>query len=206
MNALRSVALAVALLLPIPATAGSASGSGSAEAYVAAMVEEALRELTGEMAHDERERRVDSFLSQHFDLPGLTRFSLGVLWRRITEHERALYAEAFSRFLVRIVAQGLSRYHGEGVRLEPGRDRPESPSETIVRGALDRPNAPALPVAWYLDGRDGRYVVTDIVVADLSLRILFREAASSIAGAGPGGFEKLVETLEQRRLPGVTPR
>lgn len=204
-----ATALAVAALLPVGAGRAAGAGTDAAEAaavYVSIVVDEALRDLTGEMEDSERERRVDGFLARHFDVPGLARFSLGVVWRRIGDPQRALYADAFSGFLVRLVAQGLARYRGEGVRVEPAREPRPDATETIVRGALDRPDKEALPIVWHLRDRDGQFVVTDVVVADLSLRILFREAAGSIAGSGPDGFARLVDLLERRALPGVAPQ
>ena len=151
------------------------------------------------LSSDARVRRVHNILTEGFDLPLISRFVLGVHWRRATAEQRAEYGVLFEQYLVNTYASLLGQYGGETFQIK-GERVDGNNKDTIVSSEIIQKRGPVIKVDWRVRGSAGAYKVVDIIFEGISLVITQRDEFASVIRREGVGIEGLLAKLRDRTI------
>jgi len=109
--------LALILVMMCSAYPVLAAVAGTPEAFVEGLVRNALSDLRGQLPAPELKRRFAALIAQNFDLPFISRFTLGRYWDSATETERSDFQKLFAEFLVQAHANNFNEFAGQTIRV-----------------------------------------------------------------------------------------
>ena len=149
------------------------------------------------LSSDARVRRVYNILVEGFDLPLISRFVLGVHWRRATAEQRAEYGVLFEQYLVNTYASLLGQYGGETFQIK-GERVDGNNKDTIVSSEIIQKRGPVIKVDWRVRGSAGAYKVIDIIFEGISLVVTQRDEFAAVLRRKGSGIEGLLAELRDR--------
>lgn len=145
--------------------------------------------------------RVDLFrglMIERFDLPLMSRYILGVHWRRASAAQRDEYSVLFEAFIVKIYSSRLGNYGGQTMRIKKTR---AAGKDTVVSSEIGGAGTPTVRVDWRVRGEDGNYKVVDIIIEGASMVITQRDEFASVIGRSGGKLEGLLARLRATTSP-----
>lgn len=150
------------------------------------------RSLTAE----KREGLVRSLLTNHLDMDAVGRFCLGRYSRGITPEQKKEYDALFEDYLTKVYAQLLSQYNGETLEVRDGARA--AGSETIVESQINRPSGPPIRVEWKTHEKNGKPLVTDVIVEGVSMAFTQRQQFESVIQNNGGKLEALFAAMKKQ--------
>lgn len=144
------------------------------------------------LTDEERIRRFRVLLADRFDLPSISRYVLGVHWRRASPGQRIEFSGLFEDYLVNIYVSAIGLYGGESLSIKSSHSVGQ---DTIVTTEVRGPRIPTLKVDWRIRGDTGNYKVVDIIVEGVSLVIIQRDQFGSVIRRTGGNVEGLLAEL-----------
>jgi ABC-type transporter MlaC component len=187
-----AAALAFALVLTVQVAPAAAADPS---AFIDKLGTEGIQTFQPNITSAERLARLGKLFRHDFDVKGIGIFALGRYRWIATPHEKHEYFKLFSNFTVRAFSSRLSDYGGAAFRITG--KRPSDDGGIIVSSQLTRASGDPLQLQWYLKHKHGRYMVSDLVVGDVSMEIALRnQFAQWIEGNG-GRFDALLAVLRQ---------
>src|SRR6266403_1107893 len=171
---------AVLLLAAMPAHA--ALSPDEAQKFISGLSSDAIGSLTGSsVTQAERETRFRSLLESHFDMPGISKFTLGRYWKLASEPQQAEFQKLFETLLVQSYAKTFAQYGGERFQ--------------VTKSWAD---GDVIHLDWRVAGEAPAMRIIDLVVEGVSLRTTHRsDFASAIQGNG-GTIASLLDLLRQK--------
>ncbi len=145
--------------------------------------------------------RVDLFRSlmiERFDLPLMSRYILGIHWRRASAAQRDEYTVLFEAFIVQIYSSRLGNYGGQTLRIKKAR---VAGKDTVVSSEIGGADSPAVRVDWRVRGGNGDYKVVDIIIEGASMVITQRDEFASVIRRSGGNLEGLLARLRTTTSP-----
>ena len=197
----RSVAVAFAAALFVagavpPAAAAERPGLEESQAFVAKLVDDAVRLWTVDYS-DQRERlaAMDALVHETFAVDFITRAVLGRYWRTLSSSERSEFGVVFPQFVVRIYLPHIAKYSRE--HLDVVGSIPRGKRDVVVKSRIRGENGSDwIETDWRVRRIDDELRVLDIVVAGVSLILVQRQEFESLIRRD--GFASLVERLRER--------
>jgi len=189
----------LALLLAFSAGVAAADPQ-DAQQLVKASTEEMLDVLRAEAADGsvdlERVRAaLEELIIPHLDFVTMTKLAVGRDWLKADrEQKRALVAE-FRRLLVSTYTRSLREYDDQELEFLP-LQAGENDSRVRVRSRVTDSDGSEIPVDYRLRVKDGRWMVYDITVDDISLVTTYRSSFSDIVARE--GIDGLIAHLEEK--------
>lgn len=181
------------------------AGAGPVRPVDAATADQFIREVGTEtlralgdrsLTTEKREGLVRELLTNHLDLDAVGRFCLGRYSRGITPEQKKEYDQLFQDYLVKVYAQLLSQYNGETLDVRDGAKA--AGSETIVESQINRPNGPPIRVEWKTHQKDGKPLVTDVIVEGVSMAFTQRQQFESVIQNNGGKIEALFTAMKRQ--------
>ncbi len=166
-----------------------------ARAFVGALGAQAIQVLGPSVPPAQRVARFRALFRDDFDVPNIGRFVLGRYWRVATPQEQEEFLTLFQEYIVRAYSARLGEYGGEPFRVTGARPTGE---ETVVTSEIVRPGGSPIQVDWYLDNRAGRYKITDVYVAGVSMKVTQRDEFAAVIQRNGGRIEGLLALLRQK--------
>lgn len=158
-----------------------------ADSAISVLVDESLTDV-------ERNTIFRGVMVESFDLPLISRYVLGVQWRRASAAQKDEYSALFEEFIVRIYSSRLRNFSGQSLQIKSA--RPAS-KDTVVSTVVRGPDTPPIRVDWRVRGSDGSYKVVDIIIEGVSMVITKRDEFSSVIRRSGGKFEGLLARLRK---------
>lgn len=146
--------------------------------------------------------RVESFrglMVERFDLPLISRYVLGLHWRRASAEQRDEYSVLFEAFLVRIYSSRLGTYGSETLLVKSARQGGKK--DTIVSTDIGKKGGPLVEVNWRVRNTDHGYKVVDIIIEGISMVITQRDEFASVIRRSGGNLEGLLAKLRETTSP-----
>jgi phospholipid transport system substrate-binding protein len=171
------------------------AGAQDAQAFVAALGNQAIQVLGPSVSPAQRVARFRQLFQDDFDVPGIGQFVLGRYWRTASPEEQKEFLRLFQEYIVQAYAARLGEYGGEPFRVTGSRP---SGDETVVSSLIERQNAGRVQVDWYLITRGGAPRITDVYVGGVSMKVTQRDEFSSVIQRNGGRVEALLAQLRQR--------
>jgi len=179
--------------LPAPA----APAAMPADQFIRQVGTETLQALGDRsLTTEKREALVRNLLTTHLDLEAVGRFCLGRFSRGLNDEQKQEYAKLFEDYLVKVYAQLLSQYNGETLEV---RDNARAVgNETIVESQINRPNGPPIRVEWKTHEKDGKPLLTDVVVEGVSMAFTQRQQFESVIQNNGGKIDALFAAMKKQ--------
>jgi len=145
---------------------------------------------------EKREDLVRNLLTSHLDLDAVGRFCLGRYSRGITPEQKKEYDALFEDYLTKVYSQLLAQYSGETLEVRDGARA--AGSETIVESMINRPSGPPIRVEWKTHQKDGKPLVTDVIVEGVSMAFTQRQQFESVIQNNGGKIDALFSAMKRQ--------
>jgi len=186
---------AVLLLAAMPAHA--ALSPDEAQKFISGLSSDAIGSLTGSsVTQAERETRFRSLLETHFDMPGISKFTLGRYWKLASEPQQAEFQKLFETLLVQSYAKTFSQYGGE--KFQVSKSWADGDGTVVVNSHVDRPNGDVIHLDWRVADQANTLRIIDLVVEGVSLRATHRSDFASAIQSNGGTIAGLLDLLRQK--------
>ena len=195
-RSLLAAGLALVLVGPwaAPETRAAPADAGS---FVSNLGKRAIRELTPKDISDaERVKRMRALLAETFDVKAISKFVLGIYWRRTTEDQRAEFLKLYKTVVSHSYAGLFKKYTGE--TFEVIRQVSVAGGGSIVYGRIKRMNGPPVAIELQVVKYSGTYKVVDIKIEGLSMPLTHRKEYSSVIRRNRGNVAGLLSVLRKK--------
>jgi phospholipid transport system substrate-binding protein len=190
------IAALAALLLALTGLAAPANAA-TPDQFVREVGGDTLKALGDRsLTMEKREGLVRHLLTTHLDLDAVGRFCLGRYSRGITPEQKTEYDQLFQDYLVKVYAQLLSQYNGETLDVREGVKG--AGSETLVESQINRSNGPPIRVEWKTHDKDGKPLVTDVIVEGVSMAFTQRQQFESVIQNNGGKIDALFAAMKKQ--------
>jgi phospholipid transport system substrate-binding protein len=189
-------AVAASVSSPVARGASEPAPGAAAQAIVKGFADEGVSLLEDRGASPAaRADRFRELLKKYFATDAIARWVLGRYWNQLDAQQRVDYRRLFEDLVVYGYVKRFGEYTGERLRII--RTVADSDGQATVFSEIDRPAGEPVRVNWRVGGRDGVYLITDVVVENVSLSQTWRSDFSATMQQG-GGINGLLETLRIR--------
>lgn len=171
----------------------------------AAAPDQFIREVGGDtlkalgdrsLTTEKREGLVRTLMTSHLDLEAVGQFCLGRYNRGLSEAQKQEYNSLFLDYLVKVYSQLLSQYNGETLDVRDGVKA--AGSEQVVESQINRQNGPPIRVEWKTHEKNGKPLVTDVVVEGVSMAFTQRQQFESVIQNNGGKIEALFAAMKKQ--------
>ena len=145
------------------------------------------------------QQRVASFrqlFAADFDVPEISRFVLGPYGRALPPQQQQEFVALFQDY-VAYSSIRLAPYAGAQFRVSGA--RPYGGATMVASQAFSPASYQPIEIDWQVVNQGGRYVVTDIIVGGVSMKISLRDEFAAIIQRNGGRPEALLAVLRQQR-------
>jgi phospholipid transport system substrate-binding protein len=163
-------------------------------AFVNSLGDRAIQVLAPTVSPAQRLARFRELFSTEFDVPGIGRFVLGRYWRTATPQEQQEFLSLFQEYVARAYAARLGAFGGEPFRVLGARP---SGTEIVVSSEIILASGP-IGLDWYLISENGRYKITDVYIAGISMKVTQRDEFAAVIQRSGGRVEGLLSQLRQK--------
>jgi phospholipid transport system substrate-binding protein len=197
------VALALALSsVPRPSFAAPTGGGAVVQSLYYTLL--STMKEGGRLGVSGRFAQVAPVIRQIFDLPLMTRLSVGPTWATLNDAQRQQAIDSFGRYISATYAERFDSYNGQ--RLEVTGQEPAA-AGVIVRSRIIKADGEPVEVDYLMHGSGGAWLITDIYLDGSISEVATRrsEFAAIIRSQGVGG---LIAALNRKAdmLTGTTAR
>jgi phospholipid transport system substrate-binding protein len=154
----------------------------------------AVQVLAPGVSPAQRLARFRELFSTEFDVPGIGRFVLGRYWRTATPQEQQEFLNLFQEYVARAYSARLGSLGGEPFQVTGTRP---SGAETVVSSEIVLASGP-IGLDWYLVDNGGRYKITDVNIAGISMKVTQRDEFAAVIQRSGGVVEGLLSQLRQK--------
>jgi len=162
--------------------------------FVNSLGEQALQVLGPGVSSAQRLSRFRALFNTQFDVAGIGRFVLGRYWRTATPREQQEFLALFQEYVARAYSARLGAFGGEPFRVTGTRP---SGAETVVSSEIVMASGP-IGLDWYLADNGGRYKITDVYVAGISMKVTQRDEFAAVIQRSGGQVEGLLSQLREK--------
>lgn len=192
-----SVFLLVFLLVNIPAQASTQVDSANH------LINNMIRDVESYLASDsgdinKRTANITKLLDNHFDLPGIARFSAGPYWRTATKDERIIYTQTMRDVLIGTVVRNFDQL--AGLRFTPTSSQTKGDKMVLVRGTFKdtKGNRSPISVGWrIITPISSPAKVLDVEIENISMLVTQKQENIAIIRKNAGRFAALIETMKK---------
>ncbi|HLT75956.1 MAG TPA: ABC transporter substrate-binding protein [Ferrovibrio sp.] len=171
--------------------------AAEADSFIRQVGNETLKALEDRsITQEKREDLLRNLLTTHLDLEAVGRFCLGRYSRSLTDAQRPEYQRLFEDYLVKVYSQLLAQYNGETFEVREGAR--SAGSETIVESQILRQNGPPIRVEWKTHEKNGKPLVTDVVVEGVSMAFTQRQQFESVIQNNGGKIDALFAAMRKQ--------
>jgi len=195
----RNLLQACASLAVLGATSGPASALEKTEAA------NLIGSLVADLSEISRAGVVDQamllgvreLLEEYSDIPMIARSSLGVVWRRATDTQKARFIQAYTGYMVRKYSQIFVDYHVNDVAVTSIR---KVTSGYVVASSVQISGAGSFFVEWQVVDVRGRVIMANLVVQGISMLATERTEIATMLEQHGNDLDKLIAYLMRFRL------
>lgn len=187
---------AAILLCTLFAWPTSALQTGSAMGFVKNLSTTVLKQLTSTGISDsERVKRLRKLLAEHFDVPVVGKFVLGVYWRRASKEQFQQFLKLYEIYVAHNYAGLFKKYQGETIDIL--REQPGGDGTTQVFGRINQVSGPPIALEMRVHEKDGTYKALDLKIEGVSMPLTHRKQFASIISRSSNGIQGLIDALKR---------
>lgn len=194
LHRLRAPAGALLVVLCLAALPRSAAAQ-DAGSFISNLGNQAIQSLGHSVPAAQRIAHFRRLFASDFDLQGASRFVLGPAGRNLNPEQQQEFAGLFRDYLAEAYSTRLAEYAGEPFRVTG--ERPGG-GETIVTSQVQRRGGSPVEIDWHVVNQGGRFLVTDVYVDGVSMKVTHRQEFAAIIQRNGGHPEALLAALRQQ--------
>jgi phospholipid transport system substrate-binding protein len=137
---------------------------------------------------------VEARLVPRFDMPMIARQVLGRHWSQANPEQRARFASAFQRMLVRTYSSALLAFKDDVIEWQPPSQ--ESGDDVTVKSTIKRSNGQALNIHYRMHKIEDDWLVHDVSIDGISFVTNYRGVFNS--EIRKHNLEMIIERLERK--------
>jgi len=184
----------ISLIVVLVLSAATYAWAGPPTEQVRAYTDQVVKVLQSPaLTLPERRAAIGHIASEAFDVSETAQRALGVHWQQRTPAEREEFVKLFANLLEQTYISQIDQYGGERVAYlgeQIDGDR------AIVRARIVTKNGTEVPVESRLLLKDNRWLIYDILIANMSLISSYRAQFDRVIRTG--SYEDLVKRLQSR--------
>lgn len=145
-----------------------------------------------------RKARFRAMYRQHFDHPAIGSWMLGRAWAQATPAERCEYLGVLEDYIVELSVGRLLRFEGERLLVLKSERHEHG---IVVTSLVIHPNPRAMrsiEMKWHFAMADGRLMVRDVVVDNISLALTERREFTALLRDAGGTIKGLIAILREK--------
>jgi phospholipid transport system substrate-binding protein len=194
-----------AAVVAVACLAGLARGAAAQDAggFISNLGNQAIQVLGPSVPTAQRAAHFRQIFASDFDLAGASRFVLGPAGRNLNPEQQKEFQTLFRDYLAQAYSARLAQYAGEPFHVTGSRPNGE---ETIVTSQVVRRGGAPVEIDWHVINQGGRFLVTDVYVDGVSMRVTHRQEFAAIIQRNGGQPEALLAALRQQLHEGAAPR
>ncbi|EME69100.1 ABC-type transport system protein [Paramagnetospirillum caucaseum] len=196
MRSLLAASVLALLLWSGLASPATAQGMGP-EAVIRTFSDRLLDSMKGgaKLGFKGRADKMRPAVADAYDMPSMTRSTLGTAFAKLTPEEAARLAATYSAFSVATYASQFNEWNGE--RFDVGESRPSAGGTVIVPSWLVPKNGDPTQIDYVMRQDQGQWRVIDVLFEGTVSQVAVRrsEFGSLFRSKGFGG---LIETIEKQ--------
>jgi phospholipid transport system substrate-binding protein len=196
MRAVAGAGLLLALALPGPSVARAEPASGAAGDTVRAFYSELLGTMRNAAALGIRGRyhKLAPVVQHMFDLPFMTKLSIGPAWDRLTAEQQQRAVSAFGRYITAIYASRFDGYSGEQF---PVLAELTNAHGVLVHTQIIKSDGEAVSIDYMTHDNDTAWQIRDIYLGG-SISELATRRSEFAAILRTAGIDGLIATLNRK--------
>ncbi|HEV2673502.1 MAG TPA: ABC transporter substrate-binding protein [Aliidongia sp.] len=189
--------LILGLVFFLAASTGRALAAPGPSAEVQAFYDVLLGNMKNAEALGAKGRyaKLEPVIQSTFDVPFMSRLSVGSLWGQLKPEQKQEVAKAFGRYITATYATQFDGYSGEQLKVI---GEQQIKHGTLVRSQIVKSDGEAISINYVLHDNDVRWQIRDIYLAGTISQLATRRSEFSSILRGEGGIEKLVGVLNQK--------
>lgn len=171
--------------------------AGDAAGFVNQLEAQGMQALS--LPQSQRIARLRQLFQADFDVPELARFVLARHWSSLNPQQQQEFIGVFQDFTAHAYAEKLGQYAGAPFKVTGTR-----PGEggTVVTSEINRANGPPMRIDWQLADRGGRFVVNDVVIDGVSMKVTERNEFAGIIQRNNNSAASITAVLRQQMQQG----
>lgn len=197
-RAILALAAAAAWSALPPRLAAADAEVEGAKARIQEMIDKGLVLLTDKaLTSGGRVREFRGLFDQYFAVDAIARWVLGRYWRQASPEQQAEYRRLFEDLITYGYVKRFREYAGQSMQVTGALAIADN---TVIVNSQVESTSGGQPVAvdWRVGTRDGTYLVTDVVVANVSLAQTWRSDFASTIQQNNDSIEAFLQTLRER--------
>jgi phospholipid transport system substrate-binding protein len=148
------------------------------------------------LSFDQRYQRLAPAVGQTFNLPLMTRLSVGPDWAKLPPAQQQALTDVFSRYTISVYANRFDDYNGERFTVDPA--PAANPNGTLVQSSLVKSDGEKVLLNYLMrPGEGGAWQVIDVYLSGTISELATRRS-EFVGVLQSQGADGLVRLLEQR--------
>jgi phospholipid transport system substrate-binding protein len=143
--------------VPYPAHAAPVSGGDTVQGLYDALLSTMKNGRT--LGQSGRFTRLEPFIRRTFDIPSMTRLSVGLSWAGLTEAQRQQVTESFGRYISAIYADRFDSYAGQNLQVIGEQPNTEG---VMVKSQIIKANGEPVKVDYMMHRSGNSWLISDI--------------------------------------------
>jgi phospholipid transport system substrate-binding protein len=190
----QGIGITLLMLTCLAATPRGAAAQDAAS-FISSLGARGLQALSPSLSEAQKQAGFRDLLANNFDLAGISRFVLGPYARTMSPAAQQQFEPLFRDYLAQVYTTRLSRYADAPFRVTGSRPMG---GETVVTSQVWTSDGSPVEIDWHLQNRDGRFLVTDVVVGGVSMKTTQRGEFASVIQRNGGQPDALIAVLRQQ--------
>ena len=186
-------------LRPVPA----AATEKAAKDFLVSLNREAVAQFRDPNLDDvEKEQRFRDLAERSFDIPRISKFVLGVNWRRATPEQQKDFITIFKEVNTQRFLPMFSKYSDQTFTVTKVRQDENKSDLFFVYSTITRPEGEPINVEWRVFNRGDQFTILDVVAEGVSMVLTLRKEYGSVINND--GLDGLIAQLRKMIEEGTT--
>ncbi len=143
----------------------------------------------------ERQEKLRQIVNSNFDFTMMSRSALGYHWSDLGEEDRKDFTRTFVAFIQDSYLSKIQDYSGQQVEFT--RMNQPQPGYAQVMTNIVQPGKPPIRLNYMLKERNGRWLIYDVTVDDISIIANYRNQFNRVINRD--GFPRLIADLKNKQ-------
>jgi ABC-type transporter MlaC component len=149
---------------------------------------------TPEISRDEIIKKFGNIVEANFSVNQMAKFAVGRHAKSLKDGEKNEFLKNFTKMLIKLYASNFEEY--KTAKFTVIGQRRKSENQFIVESKVVIPGKPEVMIAWHVSKNEGKFLITDAVTNEVSIRLILQEQISGIISEK--GLQKfLIEFAEK---------
>ena len=187
------------VLHPAPA----AATEQAAEEFLTSLNREAVAHFRDASLSDaEKEQRFRELAEMSFDIPKISKFVLGVNWRRATPEQQREFIGIFKEVNTQRFLPMFAKFLDQVFTVTKVRPDEKKSDLFFVFSTITRPEGEPINIEWRVFNRGDQFTILDVVAEGVSMVLTLRKEYGSVINND--GLDGLIAQLRQKVESGTT--